>query len=969
MKKFIRIQNVSHKMGIHTTANYSLKTILMLLLFCNLSVLNAQRIAAGWSHSLYLCNNGSTVNSWGRNEFGQLGNGTTNVVPNPVPGVVSGITGVKAIRGGYQHVLALRNDSTVWTWGDNADGQLGIGTNVGSSVPVKVNALSGIIAVSGGQAGYHSLALRADGTVWTWGRNTEGQLGDGTLTSSNVPVQVTGLSNVIAIAGGEYHSLAIKSDGTAWAWGRNSNGQLGDSTTTNSSTPVQVKGLTGVTAIKGGRYFSFAILSDSTVWTWGQNGDGQLGNGTTTQSLIPVQVTGLNQVVAIAGSAFHCLALKSDGTVRSWGRGMDGQLGDGLGNTSPTTTPVQVVGLTNIVEIVSGTNYSMALKANDSIFSFGRNVWGYLGDGTTSQRNSPVGVASLCATRSAAPFTKKLTAGWSHSLFLCSNGNSANAWGANAFAQIGDGTITERTLPVTVSGLTNIKAIAAGYQHTLALKNDSTLWAWGDNTDGQLGDGTNTPSTTPKKINGVTSVIAVSGGQAGYHSLALKADGTVWAWGRNTEGQLGDGTLVSKNVPTQVTGLNNVIAIAGGEYHSLAVRNDGTIWAWGRNNEGQLGDGTTVTKSFPTQVTGATGFTAVAGGRYFSIALKNDSSVWTFGQNLYGQLGDGTTVNKSTLVQVSGLTKVTAVTGAAFHVLALKNDSTIVSWGRNGDGQLGNGTTAQSAVPVAVNSLTKVIGIAAGTNYSLAVKDNDSVYAWGRNPNGQLGDGTLSGKTNPNAVLNLCVTCNNTTSSLTTTACFKYTVPSGKYTYVADGVYKDTIPNAGGCDSIITINLTVNKVDTAVTQSGATLTASATGATYKWLNCSTGNSVISGATSQSYTATANGSYAVVVTKNSCSDTSLCYSVNSLGIAETLNPSGINVSVYPNPSSGIYNIQFPAELSTAKNVSVAVYNLLGELVFYSSTKNTAIDISNHSNGSYFMTIKADNYRFNHKLIKQ
>ncbi len=491
------------------------------------------------------------------------------------------------------------------------------------------------------------------------------------------------------------------------------------------------------------------------------------------------------------------------------------------------------------------------------------------------------------------------------------------------------------------------------------------MWAWGDNTDGQLGDGTNNNSDNAVEIPGLSDVIAISGGTAGYHSLALKSDGTVWAWGRNSDGQLGDGTTVSKNTPTQVSGLSDIIAIGGGEYHSLAVKNDGTVWAWGRNNNGQLGDGTTTNSNVPVQVSGLTGITGVAAGRFFSMALKNDSTVWAWGQNLYGQLGDGTTTNSSTAVQVSGL-KATAIVGGAFHAIAINTDSTLVSWGRNDYGQVGDSTLTQRTTPVAVKHLTSVVGIAAGTNWSLAVKDDNTVFGWGRNPNGQLGDGTLDGKLTPNAVLNLCAgPCVNTTATLTEVACKSYTVPSGNATYTIGGVYNDTIPNVGGCDSILTINLTINTVNTAVTQSGATLTASAAGATYQWINC-TGNMPVSGATSQAYTATANGTYAVVVTQNNCSDTSTCYTVTGVGINETSN--NIRISVYPNPSNGTFNIEIPTEVSAGKNLSVEVFNILGESVFHATQKLTSIDISNQPNGSYFVTVKTDDNRFVQKVAK-
>ena len=938
-----------------------------LLLLFSVAITSAQKIAAGWSHSLYLCSNGSTVNAWGADTLGQLGNGQVNTNPHPVPGTVNNLTGVKAIKAGYEHCIALKNDSTVWTWGSNIFGQLGNGTNTNSTAPVQVSGLSGVIAVSGGQAGYHSLALKADGTVWTWGKNTEGQLGDGTLTNSNVPVQVPGLTGIIAIAGGEYHSLALKNDGTVWAWGRNSNGQLGNNTTTLSSQPVQVYNLTGITSIRGGRYWSMALRSDSTVWTWGQNGDGQLGNGTNTQSLIPVQVAGLTEVIAIAGSAFHGLALKNDGTIRAWGRGSDGQLGDGL--IAASNVPVQVAGINNAVEIVSGTNYSFALTATDSIYAWGRNIYGQLGDGSSGNyRYSPVATTGLCATSSVKFALYNISAGWSHSLSICSNDSSLNSWGANLFGQLGNGITSTNpdATPGAVTGLTGVVSIAAGYQHNLALVQDSNVWAWGDNVDGQLGNGNNTASSVPVHIPGLTEVISVSGGTAGYHSLALKADGTVWAWGRNSDGQLGNGTNVSSNVPVQVSNLNNIVAISGGEYHSLAIRNDGTVWAWGRNGNGQLGNNTSVNSNIPVQVIGMTGAVEVAAGRFYSFALRADSTVWSWGENLYGQLGDGTNNNnRLTPVQTIGLTDITAIAGGAFHSLAIKSDKTVLSWGRNTYGNLGDGSTTNSSLPIAVSLLTNVVAIDCGTNYSLALRGDDSLFAFGRNTFGQLGDSLGVEWHVPHGVQGLCRSCVNTSSSITATSCGAYTSPSGNQTFTASGIYTDVIPNSGGCDSVITINLTIDTVNINVTQNSETLTAEASGATYQWLNCSNGYSAIANATGQTYTATANGSYAVVVTKNNCSDTSVCYAVVSIGIEDV--PASL-FAVYPNPSiTGRY--QF-ANSFYVENLEV--YNLLGERVLKASAFNSineVIDLSNLANGSYFMTVKSGDKYYQQKLIKQ
>ena len=204
-----------------------------------------------------------------------------------------------------------------------------------------------------------------------------------------------------------------------------------------------------------------------------------------------------------------------------------------------------------------------------------------------------------------------------------------------------------------ISGLSDVTAIAGGANHTLALKSDGTVWAWGSNFHGQLGDGSNTDRTTPVQVSGLSDVTAIAGG--GDHAIALKSDGTVWAWGFNFYGQLGDGSNTDRTTPVQVSGLSDVTAIAGGYEHTIALESNGTVWTWGLNDHGQLGDGTTTIRTTPLPVSGLRGVTTIAGGYEHTIALKSDGTVWAWGYNLYGELGDSTTTQRTTPVQVSNL--------------------------------------------------------------------------------------------------------------------------------------------------------------------------------------------------------------------------------------------------------------------------------------------------------------------------
>ena len=367
---------------------------------------------------------------------------TATQSPTPLPSPTPILTVTPKVTARGFHTVALKPDSTVWAWGHNGYGQLGDDSITDRTTPVQVSCLSNATAIESGV--FHTIVLKSDGTVWTWGYNGYGQLGDGTTTDSTTPIQVSGLSNIIAIAGGGYHTIALKSDGTVWTWGRNEYGQLGDSTTLNRTSPVQVTDLSNIIAIEDGGHHTIALKSDGTVWTWGYNEWGQLGDGTTTNRTTPVQVSGLSGVTVIAGGNDHTIAMKSDGTVWAWGHNSYGQLGDGTATNTPRTTPVQVIGLSDIADIAGGEWHTIALKSDGTVWTWGDNTYGELGDGSS---------------------------------------------------------LDVRAIPMQISGLSDVVAIEGGFYHTVALKSDGTIWTWGYNEYGELGDGTNTNTSTPVQVN------------------------------------------------------------------------------------------------------------------------------------------------------------------------------------------------------------------------------------------------------------------------------------------------------------------------------------------------------------------------------------------------------------------------------------------------------------------------------------
>src|SRR3989442_605769 len=316
-------------------------------------------VAGGGFHACMRLPDG-TVQCWGRNNFGQLGNGDGNLADSSVPVAVRGLTTATRVVTGDSHTCALLGDGTVQCWGVGDSGQRGDGTfNNISTVPVAVVGLGNAVAVAA--RGYHSCALLGDGTVWCWGRNVDGQLGNGTRASvdcspgscgSSTPVQVGGITGAAAVIAGGYHTCALFGDGTAQCWGRNDAGQLGDGTFTASSTAVRVGGLTGAAAVTGGFYHTCALLGDGTVQCWGRNAEGQLGDGSSIGTRAPTRVIGITGALAVSGGFQHTCALLSDGTVQCWGRNAAGQLGDGT--TTSSSTPARGGGGTGPVAASAG---------------------------------------------------------------------------------------------------------------------------------------------------------------------------------------------------------------------------------------------------------------------------------------------------------------------------------------------------------------------------------------------------------------------------------------------------------------------------------------------------------------------------------------------------------------------------------------------------------------------------------------
>jgi alpha-tubulin suppressor-like RCC1 family protein len=377
-----------------------------------------------------------------------------------------------------------------------------------------------------------------------------------------------------------------------------------------------------------------------------------------------------------------------------------------------------VSGLSDAVDVSAGINHGLALKRDGTVWSWGQNNSGQLGSSpSTTPRNTPEQVDGISTV------------------------TKVDSSGVDDSEIEGSGEAD--------SGGVDETAVEGGGGHSLALKSDGTVWSWDSNVQGQLGRSTGSSffDHKPGQVSGLAEVVAVQAGQT--HSLALKSDGTVWAWGNGNNGQLGIPGRHGGNVPRQIESLPKVKAIHAGQLHSLAIDNEGRVWGWGLNNQGQLGNGsTTFVIRTPVQVSGLTGVKKVVGGVLHTLAIQENGTGSAWGQNSQGQLGDGTTTNSRIPVQVKDLTGAIdiAATNASSH--AIKADGSAWSWGFNNVGQLGDATTSTSKLtPVKVSGLGGIMKISAGSGHILALaavyerdggilqpinEDNSSVFSRGK---------------------------------------------------------------------------------------------------------------------------------------------------------------------------------------------------------------------------------------------
>ncbi len=711
--------------------------ILFLVLFaCMQCAWAAQpNVAAGRNFSMALNSKGDPF-SWGIDNVGQLGRNRTlwtgemTRVPDLPP------VRELSTRGGF--VLALADDGSVWGWGAAFYGELTTGSPAPFNSPAKLLNLPSINAVSAGLR--HGIALDKDGNVWTWGANSLFQLGVKSEKPRPTPDKVLGLPKIRYIAAGDYFNVAVDKDGGVWTWGDNQLGQINNSDDSAIATPIKIFTLPGIVEVKAGNHHTLARLKDGSVWSWGSAWDNVLGTGSQRRQYQPVQVKNLSNIKSLAVAKAHNIAVDGNGLAWSWGSNSSGQLGH-----PDHVLPQPIPTLSNVSASGVGADHSLAIS-NGRLFGWGYNTFGQIANGSAGDsEQNPV----------PSPSEKSfvLLAGSENNSYALTRDGQVWASGDNRQGQLGEIAGVFRVVATPIA-LQNLMSLAAGSDHTVVLKENGEVWGWGSNQYGQVGNTDYSYFSRPTQIPELKGVQALAAGS--FHTLALKDDGTVWGFGENRNGQTGNAiTSRFHHEAVRVTGIGNVKAIAAGGNHSLAIRSDGTVWAWGGNTFGQLGIGTVAQTDRPKQMMGLNRIIAIAGGSEHTIALDADGVVWAVGHNSYGQLGTGDKQDSWTAAPVPGLTDIVAIAAGTQHSLAVKRDGSAWGWGNNEYGQISNLLeTEEVLTPTRIPNLDNAQIVAAGTTHSLAMRRDGYVYGWGANWVGQAGDGTIALKSKLGVAVN-----------------------------------------------------------------------------------------------------------------------------------------------------------------------------------------------------------------------
>jgi alpha-tubulin suppressor-like RCC1 family protein len=671
---------------------------------------------------------------WGINTSGKLG--LNDLVHRSSPVLIDTSSWTQVVTRD-DRAFAFKSDGSLWCWGDNTQGNLGLNDQVNRSSPVQIGEGIGLAYswTSIASAGDWNLAIRSDSTLWGWGKNDAGQLGISNIADRSSPVQIgTSSWTAISVAHGINSAAAIRADGGLFTWGYNISGHLGQSHLAHRSSPVQI-GTSSWTSVSVGQRHMAAIRSDGSLFTWGWNEYGQLGSNSRVHRSSPVQV-GSSSWSQVGGAGFQTLAIRPDGGLFTWGLNDNGQLG--LNDLVHRSNPVQV-GVSSWSQVDSSTSTTMAVRSDGRLFAWGANTAGQLGQNDRVHRSSPVQIGtSSWISIGARNFS---------SFYAVRNDGTLWAWGSNEWGKLGisfaESNVTGRSSPVQIGTNTNWSKVSAGgsFQATVAaITNDGLLWMWGENSRGQLGQndgiipatGAVTSRSSPVQVGSLAwEKIAIGPS----HTMAIKSDGSLWGWGYNFSNQ------VKPPLFTRIakwTVLPNHISSLG--INILALDEEYRLFSWGGGTAGVHGDNTITEKSSPVQIGTTAAYRVISGGNYASYAIRLDGSLWGWGAG--DMIGYGDVFNRSSPVQI-GTSSWTQVYGFDEGAFAIRSDGALFAWGNASDG---GAVLGLGAVSTQAFSWTSV---SSGLSSTIAIRSDGGLFAWGDaslyGTNGTTAEGDLHG--------------------------------------------------------------------------------------------------------------------------------------------------------------------------------------------------------------------------------
>ena len=674
-----------------------------------------------------------------------------------------------AISGGELHACGIRLDHTLWCWGRNDHGELGVKLNLAdweADEPRQVGTETNWTMVSAGLT--TNCAIKDDQTLWCFGDNSLGQAGIGIVSGGEAviaPAQVIDTWKSVSV--GELHTCGIRADDSLACWGANSQGQLGDTTTTARATPVTVAPGTTWVAVAVGGQFTCALKSDQTAWCWGLNSRGQLGLGTTTQEPAPKPLGPTQWRTITAGLEFAC-GVQMDGKLRCWGHNQRGELGDNSGSDHTSPVPVGGDQIVDWTEVHAGREHACGLHGDGELACWGSNEHGQLVtdlarsfetgpsaiDGTwvhvatTAHATCAIdrdarlfcagyGPAGALGDGTGTPLTLTQRPGtWTHvgagrNVTCGLQGSAISCWGDNALGAIGDGTRNDRQAPVPVAGSFSSFSV---FDHVCAITSGGSLSCWGANNQGQAGVGGVADQLTPMTI-GTAAWSMTSSGK--YNGCGIAQTVQLWCWGYNKYGELNRAPMMPmfSSIPLQAGNTWN--SAASGGYHTCAIDPGHAIECWGYGFDGQLGNGAQGPIEVPQLVTvpGNPMFDIVQAGERFTCGHTTGNKLWCWGSNVSGQLGDLTTEMRMLPEQVPG-------DWPAIGTGGIRPDRSLWCWGDNRFGELGDGTLIERHEPTRVGTDADWAEVSGGDDHTCARKQNGDLWCWGSNASGALGDGT-----------------------------------------------------------------------------------------------------------------------------------------------------------------------------------------------------------------------------------